>query len=68
MFMANLFKAKLAELNKSMSEIATVIGVNQATLYRKINGTSDFTRNEIQLIRHALSLTVDEVDNIFFVE
>lgn len=68
MFMANLFKAKLAELNKSMSEIATVIGVNQATLYRKINGTSDFTRNEIQLIRHALSLTVDEVDNIFFAE
>ena len=68
MFMANRFKAKLAELNKSMSEIATVIGVNQATLYRKINGTSDFTRNEIQLIRHALSLTVDEVDNIFFAE
>ena len=68
MFMANLFKAKLAELNKSVSEIAVIIGVNQATLHRKMNGKSDFTRNEIQLIRHALSLTNNEVCNIFFAE
>lgn len=68
MFMANLFKAKLAELNKSVSEIASIIGVNQATLHRKMNGTSDFTRNEIQLIRHALSLTNNEVCSIFFAE
>ena len=66
MFMVNLFKAKLTEKKKSVPEIAAVIGVNQATLHRKMNGTSDFTRNEIQLIRHALSLTVEEVDNIFF--
>lgn len=68
MFKANLFWAKLKELNKTAEDIAKVLGVNQVTVYRKVNGTSDFTRNEIQLIRHALSLTIDEVDNIFFAE
>lgn len=68
MFMVNLFKAKLKELNKSVPDIAAVIGVNQATLHRKMNGTSDFTRNEIQLIRYALGLTDEEMTNIFFAE
>ena len=68
MFRANLFRAKLAELNKTVPEIARVIGVNQATLHRKMNGTSDFTRNEIQLMRYALSLTDEEMKNIFFAE
>lgn len=68
MFMANLFKAKIAERNRSTDEVAAAIGVNPATLYRKINGTSDFTRNEIQLIRHVLNLTTDEVEAIFFAE
>lgn len=68
MFMVNLFKAKLKELNKTVPEIAAVIGVNQATLHRKMNGTSDFTRNEIQLMRYALGLTDEEMRNIFFAE
>lgn len=68
MFMVNLFKAKLKEMNKSVPDIAAVIGVNQATLHRKMNGTSDFTRNEIQLMRYALGLTDEEMKNIFFAE
>lgn len=68
MFKANLFRAKLEELDKTVEDVAGALGVNPATVYRKINGTSDFTRNEIQLIRHTLSLTIDEVDNIFFAE
>lgn len=68
MFKANLFRAKLEELNKTVEDVAGALGVNPVTVYRKINGTSDFTRNEIQLIRHTLSLTIDEVDNIFFAE
>lgn len=68
MFMANLFKAKIAEHNWSVEEVAAAIGVNPATLYRKINGTSDFTRNEIQMIKHALGLTSEEIEAIFFAE
>lgn len=66
MFKANQFRAKMAENEKTTREVAAAIGVNEATLYRKINGKSDFTRNEIQLIRQCLGLNAEEVENIFF--
>lgn len=66
MFKANLFKAKLIEKGKTVSGIAATIGCNEVTLYRKINGTSDFTRNEIQLIKQDMQLTSEEVEAIFF--
>jgi len=68
LFKQNLFKAKLAANEKTMKQIAGAIGVNEATLYRKINGTSDFTRNEIQIIRQFLSLTLEDVEKIFFAD
>ena len=66
MFKANLFKAKLAEREMTMAQLATVIGRNEATLYRKVLGESDFTRNEMQLIRQALGLTYEDMEKIFF--
>lgn len=65
-FKANLFKAKLAECCVTLREIAEIMGCNEATLYRKMNGASDFTRNEIQLIKQKLKLTSDDVEAIFF--
>lgn len=66
MFRVNLFKAKLAEKCVTLHEIASVMGCNDATLYRKMQGQSDFTRNEIQLIKQKLELTNEEVEHIFF--
>lgn len=66
MFRLNLFKAKLVEKGVSTRDMASIIGCNEATLYRKMNGVSDFTRNEIQLIKQALSLTSADVEDIFF--
>ena len=66
MFHLNLFNAKLASLNISKAEIAAVIGCNESTLYRKLTGKSDFTRNEIQMIRQKLNLSLQEMENIFF--
>lgn len=68
MFKANLFKSLLMARNKTVDDIAQIIGVNKVTLYRKMNGVSDFTRNEIQLIRHELALSADEVTDIFFAD
>lgn len=68
MFRLNLFKSKLALNNKTIKEVAGAVGINEATLYRKINGTSDFTRNEIQLIRQFLNLSSEDVEEIFFAE
>lgn len=66
MFQANLFKAKLVECNFTLSDIASEMGCNEVTLYRKLNGKSDFTRNEICIIRRKLGLTLDEMERIFF--
>lgn len=61
-----MFKAKCVEKGMSTPDIARILGINEATLYRKISGESDFTRNEIQLFRQALGLTSCEMDAIFF--
>lgn len=66
MFNKNLFKAKLVEHGYSVKDVADMLGCNQATLYRKINGTSDFDRNDIQLIKLTFNLSPEEVNNIFF--
>ncbi len=66
MFQLNLFNAKLAACEVSKAEIALVIGCNESTLYRKLSGKSDFTRNEIQMIRQKLNLSAEEIESIFF--
>lgn len=66
MFNKKMFKAKCVEKGMSTRDIARILGINEATLYRKISGESDFTRNEIQVFRQALGLTSCEMDAIFF--
>jgi transcriptional regulator with XRE-family HTH domain len=68
MFKANLFRAKLKEFDKTIDDMAVVLGISSATVSRKINGSSEFKRNEIQLLRYALKLSDDEVNAIFFAE
>lgn len=66
MFNKNLFRAKIAENGVTTKKVAQLMGINETTLYRKINGESDFTRNEIQLFKKEFELSGDEVDSIFF--
>ena len=66
MFDRNLFRAKVVEKGLTLKEVAVIIGVKETTLYRKMNGDSDFTRNEIQIFREKLRLSAAEIDSIFF--
>ena len=66
MFNRNLFKAKCMEKGVSMERVASFLGVNLATLYRKMSGQSDFTRYEIQLFKCEMHLSTDDVEKIFF--
>lgn len=66
MFNRDLFRAKVVERGKTMRDAATAIGCSEATLSRKVNGLSDFTRNEIQLFRQSFGLSPEEVEHIFF--
>lgn len=61
----NEFKASYDRLGLNQNDVASRIGVNPTTLQRKLNGTSDFNRNEIQLLKSGLKLSVDQVVNIF---
>lgn len=66
MFKKNEFRAVLARKEKSSNEIAKALGIDPATLSRKISGQSDFYRNEIEKICKILELTPEETMQIFF--
>lgn len=64
MFNRRKFNAALAENGMSLKELAHEIGVDPATLSKKVNGRSDFTRKEINEI--CVVLNLDSPIDIFF--
>ncbi len=66
MFNKNEFCGKVKSCGMTLEQAANYLGINSATLSRKINGSSDFTRNEIELLRQKLSLSLDDIQTIFF--
>jgi predicted transcriptional regulator len=63
-FNKNKFKAILVEKGISVYDVAKLLGISPATLYRKMNGESDFFREEIQKIGEVIGK--DIADEIFF--
>lgn len=47
-------------------EIAKSLDINISTVYRKINGESDFTLSELRVLKKIFGLSKDDVDRIFF--
>lgn len=66
MFQKNEFKAELVRRGLSVEQVAKMLGIDPASLYRKINGESDFFRNEIDALRTKLDLSDDDILKIFF--
>lgn len=64
----NQTEFKIAQIRKGVSkeEMAKALGINIATLYRKINGETDFTLSELKKLKAVLELSNDDVDRIFF--
>lgn len=60
-------KAECARHGVTLEELASRIGVNNATLYRKMTGKSEFYRNELQVIRDVLCLNDDKFLLIFLI-
>lgn len=56
MFNRKRFNAALAINGLTMKELAEKMGIDPATLYRKVTGKSDFNRKEINEICQILSL------------
>lgn len=61
---------KIAQIRAGVSkeDMASALGVNIATVYRKINGESDFTLSELKKLKKILKLSSEDVDSIFFAD
>lgn len=68
MFDQTKFKIAVLERGLTVDRIAIEIGVNPATLYRKMSGKSEFTRCELQNLRRILNLSAAQFEDIFFAQ
>ena len=68
MFQKNEFKAEVIRRGMTLDNVADALGINPASLHRKMNGASDFYRGEIEKIIKILHLSGEEVLRIFFAE
>lgn len=59
-------KAECARHCITLDKLASRIGISKASLYRKMTGKSEFSRNELQAIRDVLYLNDEQFLHIFF--
>lgn len=64
MFDVKRFKAAVALSGLTIPQIAAELGIDTVTLYRKMNGTSDFYRREIQRLCDILQ--IEDPVSVFF--
>jgi DNA-binding Xre family transcriptional regulator len=63
----NKLKGKIVERGMNVSELAEQIGIDSATLYRKLSNNGDtILIKEANLIAQVLELSKDEAMSIFF--
>lgn len=65
---ANKLKYYIAARGKTLADVETALKIGKATLYRKINGKTEFTLLELRRIIILLGLSVDEIMEIFFAD
>lgn len=65
MFDEMLLRAKVVYNRMTLGEFSEAIGINNATLWRKMK-TGSFSREEISRIETVLHLTEEELLQIFF--
>ena len=66
MFDKNRFRAQIILAGMTAKELAEKIGIDESTLYRKINADGNFTRKEIGKIVEILH--IDDPKDIFFAD
>ena len=57
-------KAQIVLTGKTMTEVAEALDINVVTLYRKMNGVSDFYRRELQILCDILD--IEDPKEVFF--
>lgn len=62
----NKLKGKMVEKEMSVEKLASLLGQNRATVYRKMKGGDNFTVGEVSVIKTVLEMTNEEASAIFF--
>lgn len=67
-YMVNVskLKGKIVERNTTQEELATKIGIDKSTFYRKMKHDGNFSIKEVNLIVATLNLSKDEAMAIFW--
>ena len=62
-------RGKIVERRMKVPEVAKAVGIDSATLYRRLNGGGgSFTIEEADKIASILALTAEELNHIFFAQ
>lgn len=61
-----LLRCKMAERNVNVADVAAQMGVDKATLYRRMADGETFTIGEVRNIKDILGLSLDEAVSMFF--
>ena len=65
---ATELRVEMVRAGKSVEDISRELGVAPTTLYRKMDGKSDFGLSELKVIKKILNLDDDAVKRIFFAD
>lgn len=60
------FKVAMLRAHTNKAKLAKQLGISEMSLYRKINGTSEFKGSEISALERLLTLSPSQRDQIFF--
>ena len=61
-----LLRGKIEEKGTNVAEVAAQMGIDKATLYRRIANSESFTIGEVGRITEILDLSSEEAISIFF--
>lgn len=62
----HLLKSYIVKNGMTIDEVARNLGINPATLYRKMNGKSELSIGEAEQLISTLSIEKNDIVSIFF--
>lgn len=60
-------KIKMLETNISIKDVADALNISMQALYKKINGETNITIEDVRKIKNILNLNDEEVKEIFLI-
>lgn len=60
------FKVAVIRAKTNQAKLAKQLGISEMSLYRKVNGISEFKGSEISALEQLLMLSPSQRDRIFF--